>query len=109
MIPTNYAQADKFLGSRSVKNLPSIRSTKIVRNDNGISLYYHNTAVVTFCTDGRIVIDPNGYRSKTTKDRINAAVPFLRVYQRKFEWYFDWNGETNKFRDGMILRDGMIH
>ena len=112
MIPTNYAQADKFLGSRNERNIPSIRSTKLVRVKHEtceeIALVYHNTSVVTFSDDGQVIVNARGYRTKTTKERINAAVPSLRVHQRNYEWFIDFNGQTQMFRDGMIVRDNVI-
>lgn len=49
----------------------------------GIKLY--NTVVVEHHHDGTVRLFSGGYRTKTTKDRMNLFSP-MRVWQRNFKW-----------------------
>ena len=108
-IPTNYNQAVFFLKGRDSRNISGKRATKVVREtENSVSLYYHRTPVVTWYLDGRIVLRSGGYRSVTTKRRMNDAVPDIRVWQRAFEWWVTPIHGNNQespipFHDGMVV------
>ena len=81
--------------------------TAVYQNENGLTaIRYHSTEVVQF--DGDIIyLNSGGWRSVTTKLRMNQASQQYglgySVYQRNFEWFVDYNGETLKFADGMFL------
>jgi hypothetical protein len=66
--------------------------------------FYHQSPVVV--TDGtRYRLDSCGYRTSTTKERINRYLPGgYRLFQRDYEWYVNTpDGETIDFEDGMII------
>ena len=46
----------------------------------------HNTDVVTFVNDNKIILNSGGWRTSTTKDRINTFAP-VNIYQAKGLWY----------------------
>lgn len=108
-IPTNYQEAVLYLGAKSARPVAGKRATKVVREtEETVSLYYHRTPVVTWYSDGRIVLRSGGYRSVTTKRRMNDAVPDIRVWQRAFEWWvtpIHGNNQENPipFHDGMVV------
>ena len=105
-IPTSFEAAAKFLGKKLAKNIPGKRSTRVERIDSEkIALYYHTTPVVTWFSDGRSVIRANGFRTATTKNRINDAVPGCYVWQRHFEWWVTLrgNGPVEPFQDGFTV------
>ncbi len=58
--------------------------------DGSIAVRYHATDLLTFRPDGKVVVTSGGFRSKTTKDRINAYLPpgFPRVWQAKGVWTY---------------------
>ena len=86
-IPKNYSQAEVFLSDKDFLRIPGIRSTSIQRLDNkSIALVYHDTNVVTWYKDGSIQLDSGGYRTLTTKTRMNQGSPFV-VYQKNGLWY----------------------
>jgi hypothetical protein len=59
----------------------------------------HNTNVLTFKGD-KITLNSGGYRTRTTKERINEFLPNgYHLSQKAFEWFL--NGEP--FTDGMEL------
>lgn len=75
---------------------------------------YHNTDVVKVDEGGTVTLTTDGFRTVTTKLRMNqAAYQFnlgYRVYQKDFEWYvitemnniFDMI-HSIPFRDGMVI------
>lgn len=68
--------------------------------------YYHQSPVVVEDTvSGVYRLSSCGYRTATTKERINRYIPsgyFVR--QEDFEWYLEKpDGSREPFHDGMIL------
>ena len=63
--------------------------------DNGdVGITLHSTQVVTIHADGTYTLYSGGWRTVTTKDRMNTYCPF-RVSQHKGEWSVTyWDGET---------------
>lgn len=96
-----YASAcDKLNGrdSRKVGN-----NTYLERIDSQtVGVRLHRTHVVTFHADGRYTLNSGGWRTVTTKSRINDYAP-ARVTQRAGEWFVRHDGTEIEFRDGMTL------
>jgi hypothetical protein len=48
-----------------------------------------------------------GYKTKTTKSRLNAILSDhgngARIYQKSFDWFVNDNGQSVPFTEGMIL------
>jgi hypothetical protein len=81
-------------------------ATHITSGNNITQVWYHKTAVVTF-TANTIELNSGGWRTNTTKLRMNQTaaqfnLPFS-VYQKKGEWFVTFKGETVPFHDGMCL------
>lgn len=81
-------------------------ATTVSCDDGFYRVVYHSTTVVKW--DSReIILNSNGYRTSTTKTRMNqASAQFnlgFRVYQEDFNWFVQFNGEVIPFTDGMIL------
>lgn len=74
-----------------------------------LSVVYHATEVVKVGPEG-ITLDSGGWRSATTKTRMNQASNQyglgFRVYQRDHGWLVDFEGKTLTFADGMTLQRG---
>lgn len=66
--------------------------TTVARDADGVlRVTYHQTVVVEAHPDGRVRLDSGGYRTPTTKTRMNQtarqyALGF-HVYQEKGRWY----------------------
>lgn len=64
----------------------------------------HNTDVVTLHPDGSYTLNSGGWRTVTTKDRINRYAPG-NVFQSNGEWFYSWGDPRNHteiyFCDGM--------
>ncbi len=93
----------------SSKRLPTSHAEAIAALDGRVSRkLMHNTAVVVFYDDGRIKLNTEGWRTVTTKDRLNRCLPYpWRVASdaRKGGWGLYENGERlTHFSDHMELR-----
>ena len=83
--------------------------------DGKTKVVYHKTAVVAF--DGEhITLDSGGWRTATTKTRMNQASNQMRlgyqVFQKDSEWFvLTREGKTLDFEDGMTfpLRRGPVN
>lgn len=88
-------------------------------SDGAIHVKYHKTVVATRMPDGLIVLDSGGWRTATTKVRINQALRSwgtgLYVHQVKGEWYIgEHKGDgihvrRCEFFDGVGVRAGGLH
>ena len=88
-----------------------IFKSKIIAN-NTVEIQYqngdraiklHNTDVVTFKANGDVILNSGGWKTPTTKDRINRFSPF-NIYQEDFRWYV---AENYKWENGINFSDGM--
>lgn len=84
-------------------------NTYIIREDDeSISVRYHATNIVNVTEDGVITLNSGGYRTHTTKSRLNEIARLgqdgydsvFTVHQSNFEWFV--NGDI-PFTDGMKL------
>ena len=78
--------------------------------DGTVAVRYHRTDVATLHPDGTVTLRTGGWRTVTTKRRINQALRYFGVptvlYQFKWDWYlapYD-QGERIPFHDGMRIR-----
>ena len=80
------------------------RSTVSVNYKDGTkAIRYHDTDVVTFLVDESVVLDSGGFRTVTTKDRINEYSP-VKLYQVKGVWYINTDVERDVvFYDGITF------
>lgn len=96
-----YADADAYLGRKDDRPLPG-RYTRLVRLfGGGIAVRYHVTNVVIYYSNGLIYINSGGYKTVTTKARINTYTN-ARVYSRNYEWYL--YPSSQEFVDGMMIQ-----
>lgn len=103
MIPKTFDDADMFLGARDRKNLTGKEATYLIRNENGsISMVYQNTKVVTWNRNHTVIVQTDGYRTVTTKRRLNQGTRHY-VFQHKHNWFITVDGKIHPFTDGMIL------
>jgi hypothetical protein len=101
----DFVKASEFLGKKTSRPLEN--HTRIERRaENSIAIKYHDTDIVTYFPDGRIIVNTGGWKTKTTKDRINRYTSF-QIGQYNDIWYFYNNGKKYLFIDsGMINADG---
>jgi len=107
-----YQDFKDYLGNKADR--PLCNNTRVQsRPDDSIAVKLHNTDVVTFHPDGRVVLDSGGWRTVTTKSRINEYTT-VRLYQDKSIWYIaphagdgslDWDNPI-VYADGITLNPG---
>lgn len=90
-----------------------ITSSKLVKRNTRLTEYIdgrrvlrlHNTDIITWTADGKIILNTGGWHTHTTKARLNEFLPdYIRVYQKNLSWYIIKNNDyTNKieFKDGI--------
>lgn len=95
---------DAFLRQRGEYSTRKIAGNTYVRRDGtSFSVQYHQTLVVTHNADGSITLNSGGWRTATTKERINAFCPWS-VFQEKHVWYVSLpNNPREPFVDGMRI------
>ena len=83
------------------------RDVSVAMPDGRVIHYYHQSPVVIDLGDGRLRLDSCGYRTSTTKERINDHLPSgYYVTQQDFTWYLlrkDKSPAKTKFEDGVVV------
>ena len=87
----------------------SKKTATSVRHDNGaIICRYHNTDIVKV-EAGTVTLNSGGWRTVTTKRRMNQCfeewgIP-LRIFQSNFEWYIQQEGaaRSHPFLENMTI------
>lgn len=92
-------------GCRLTTEKGAYRDVTVRLPDGRLKHFYHQSDIVTENEDGNLVLDSHGYRTSTTKQRINRYIPNgFRLYQEDFDWYVELpNGSVVEFKDGMIV------
>ena len=100
----NFAISNKgnWAGSNtSVSYNESTNCSSIFLHGHQIATFDHNTQAVK--------LSSCGYETNTTKSRLNAILDEVkygcRVFQKQWNWFVSYNGQTKDFVDGMILVD----
>jgi len=83
--------------------------TTVVRENGFTRVKYHNTNVFWYSHEGgNITLRHNGWTTDTTKRRMNQAFKEFDfdgyVYQRNYQWYVDFAGNTYKFPNTGCLK-----
>ena len=87
-------------------------NTTVTYNDStncsSVYLHGHNIATLDHTTNA-LRLSSCGYETVTTKSRLNAILEEVKygckVFQKQFEWFVSYQGQTETFIDGMILLD----
>lgn len=94
----SYASANDYLGGKG--NRPLQNNTRLIRLDEEtIVVRLHETDVVTYHRNGEIVLNSGGWRTQTTRDRINTNSP-MNVTSEKGVW---WVNRISLFYDGITI------
>lgn len=81
---------------------PLQNNTRLFKRGEDYAVRLHSTDVVTIHADGSYTLDTGGWRTVTTKDRINGYAP-VRLGQDKGVWEIGFQGVTYAFNEGMRL------
>lgn len=85
-----------------------LRNTKVVYDEaTEISYVYLHNNLIAKIGETWIQLFDGGYRSKTTKSRLNAILmehgAGEGIFQRDWVWYIQDGGQVSEFENGMIL------
>lgn len=82
-----YTELNDTLRGRDTKKIGN--NTWAVRlGEDRIGIRLHSTIVVVHYSNGQCTVHTGGYRTVTTKDRLNKHTPNgVAVFQRKGDWY----------------------
>lgn len=71
-------------------------------------IQFYDTEIVTFKKNGDIVLNSGGYRTPTTKERMNSVLKDYYIEQSNNIWYIHRRitKETVPFYDGIVLKVG---
>lgn len=102
----NYDNLYKFITAGRSKNSRTLENNTTARLDNEhIIIKFHNTDIMEIFPDNTTILNSGGYKTHTTKDRINKYLPegFV-LYQEKGLWFISYKWQqTYLFADGMII------
>lgn len=120
----DYASARQFLlGRGNVRKLANNTSVERISDhavnrmmmalkesaSDVIAVVLHNTYIVAYTSDGRILLNSGSYQTTTTKQRMNQLLPpGYGVTQRDYAWYVRTPNGEYPFEDGAILYPGAI-
>jgi len=80
-------------------------NTRLQKRGNAFAVRLHETDVVMIRPDGTYRVNTGGWRTITTKDRINRFIPGCGIHQDQSVWYFG----NIMFQDGMLINpDGNV-
>ena len=101
----NYETFAAKLTGRNSQSRKRANNTTLLRVDpSTIAIKLHSTNVITFHADGRIVFDSGGWKTSTTKERMNSFSP-ARVSQSRGTWEITISDQSANYADG-ITWDG---
>ena len=74
--------------------------TRVLSDGNKTRVFFHDTPVVTF-NEKTIELNTGGWRTRSTKVRMNQASQEFelgfRVFQKQKEWFVEYQNETQPF------------
>lgn len=102
-----YKELDALLQGRNQQSKKVDNNTWAERRDGCIAIRLHQTDVLTFAPNNRITVTSGGWKTPTTKNRINNFLPDgLRIWQERGTWR--WSGGL-PFTDGdVVLANGKL-
>lgn len=104
-IESAYDEAVAFMAGREVKNVNGPNTTMYadLAHKGPVIVRYHGNIIVTY-EPGTIALNSQGYRTYTTKERLNWFLPHgWSVYQAQHKWFVHGPSRKLSFEDGMIL------
>jgi len=83
-------------------------NTELLDNGTTVEVQLYGRTIVELFKEGKVTINSCGYRTKTTKDRINRCLPgpwILCQYERVWNL---WNPVTMGVDENVAFVDGMM-
>ena len=98
---------DQFTPEQRAASRPKIiaPNTFCYQDGDCTVIRLHSTDIVRELSPGRYRLDSGGWRTITTKDRMQSAIGSFRLWQDKGQWFVGDGEQTVPYYDGMILPD----
>jgi len=95
----NYDTFSAKLTGRNSQSRKLANHTVLHRvDDSTIAIKLHSTDVITYHSDGRIMFDSGGWKTPTTKERMNSFSP-ARIHQATGSWEISIDAIPANFAD----------
>lgn len=97
----NHTEATKMVRGKTNKDTRKVGNNTYayIQVDGSVAIELHGTNVVVIYPDDSVMLNSGGWRTVTTKKRINQYSP-VKVYQKKHEWYLQ---DGTEFTDRMVV------
>ncbi len=111
----NFERANDLLTGRCSTRRKIANNTYLERRDDTIVVRLHNTDILHFSPLGDVKFDTGGWKTVTTKARMNEFQRIARLYSDRGVWYlrlgkgYSDSAETFPYQDGMVVHpDGTV-
>lgn len=108
-----YQKLQEKIKNRETKKLAN--NTYIVREGDSLAVRLHSTNILSFSPDNTITINSGGWKTVTTKSRINEYLGNPSISQDRGLWYWwtsgnqsTWKEQRIPFTDGDQIVDGKL-
>lgn len=82
----------------------SSNNTRIVRiGRSSVGVKLHKTIIIEYFENGRIRLNTDGWKTITTRDRMNFYSNNYSIWQHQFIWYIEYQSNTYLYEDNMTL------
>jgi hypothetical protein len=81
-------------------------NTRFIIHKHCVGVKYHDTVILTYYPNDAIQFNTDGWKTVTTKDRLNHFQNEITIWQDKSIWYFKFNHEDG---DYLFIDNMMIH
>lgn len=107
----SYSDCESLLTGHNLYSRKVANNTYLYPGVDSFRIVLHGTTVVRVNRDGTYTLNSGGYRTATTKERINCFSPAI-LFQKDWEWYVANRScpcdRPVPFFDGMTVnRDGV--
>lgn len=99
----DFNEANNILGNKKSKKLKN--NTYLIRTDNDIVIKLHNTNIITFKSNGDIILTSGNWRTQVTKDRINEYADGFVLTIKNGIWILCKGNNKYIFEDGIVVSD----
>ncbi len=102
---TDYSELNAKLSGRNSNGRKLGNNTYAERRNDAIAIRLHQTDILTFNPDGSMVANSGGWKTVTTKARLNEYLPNgYGISQSKGVWY--WSHYNGQFKTLEMFSDG---
>jgi hypothetical protein len=101
-----YDEALELLGTARDPNRgkPIGNNTRLLpRPGDRLAIRLHDTDIITYDPQGCVTLHSGGWRTRTTKSRINEFLPLGRIEQARGVWTWAYSNREHLYRDGMTI------